>query len=277
MLRLFFLLLLPIFFSFSKEVILTTTYPLYYPVKFMAEGRYRVEVLLEKEADPHHYELKPSDIKRLKGSKALFYLGVEGWETKLVKANPSKAYPLAKGLNLIKSGKFYDPHVWMSPKAYEGLVENAYRALMELDPAGKGEYTVKKDEFLQKLRQLDKRYGEVLKTCKSKTVVITHQSLSYLARDYGLNVVGIRGVHAEEEPKPSEIKKLLQTLQKLPVKSLFYELGQDKSLAESIAKQANATVVLLNTSLMPQEPGDDYFSIMERNLRALATGLGCKY
>ncbi|RMH07041.1 MAG: zinc ABC transporter substrate-binding protein [Aquificota bacterium] len=269
------LLLFLLGFAFSQEVIITTTYPLYYPLRFMAEGRYRVEVLLEKEADPHHYELKPSDIKRLRQAKAFIYLGVEAWELNLSKLVLSKSYSLTKGLNLIKSGRFYDPHLWMSPKAYAGLVENMYKVLLELDPAGKEVYTKRKEEFLKRLTELDQRYKSVLKTCKSKTVVITHQSLAYLARGYGLRVVGIKGVHAEEEPKPSEIKKLVKTLQELPVKSLFYELGQDKSLAESVAKQAGARVFLLNTSLLPQNPKDDYFSIMERNLHNLATGLGC--
>lgn len=263
-------------FGFSKEVITVSIYPLYYPTKWIAGERFEVDVLIRSQADPHHYELRPADIKKLSQSKAFFYLGVEAWERRLTKSVKTPSYALLDRTGLLKVGAYIDPHVWMSPRSYMALVESITKALANIDPKGKSYYTAKKEEFIRGLKQLDEEYAKVLKSCKHRTLVSTHTSLNYLGRDYGLEVVGLRGVHAEEEPRPSEVRTMVERLKKAGVKSLFHEIGHDKALAEGIARQVGAKTFPLNTSLFPEEPKDDYFSIMRRNLRSLSQGLNCQ-
>ncbi|MCX8060119.1 MAG: metal ABC transporter substrate-binding protein, partial [Aquificaceae bacterium] len=212
---------------------------------------------------------------KLRHASAFVYLGVEGWERQLA-SRATKALPLHRGINFLKVGRHQDPHVWLSPKAYQALVENLTQTLIDLDRAGEGHYRKKGEEFLKGLRLLEEDYRKVLSTCQDRVLVTTHLSTAYLGRDYGLEVVGLRGVHAEEEPRPSEVKKMAEKIKQARVKTLFHEKGHEEKLARRLAEEVGAKVLPLNTSLFPEEKGDDYFSIMRRNLKRLAEGLHCQ-
>lgn len=255
--------------SFARESIIVSSYPLYYPASYMAGDRFEVDVLIRSQADPHHYELKPEDVRRLQRAKAFVYLGAESWERRLARSLPKgRAYQLFDRLS--------DPHLWMSPKSYTLLVKRVYEVLLQIDPSGAEHYRRRYEEFASKLASLDEEYRKTLSTCRSKTLVTTHLSTAYLGKDYGLEVVGLRGVHAEEEPRPSEVLKLVQRLKRAQVKVIFAEMGHDEKLARRIAQQVGARVTPINTSLFPEEKGDDYFSIMRRNLKRIAEALECQ-
>jgi zinc transport system substrate-binding protein len=269
------LLLMPLI-SIGKELLLATTYPIYYPLKYIAGDRFEVDVLIKGQSAPHHYELKPGDIKRIQKAKAFFYLGVESWEKRLANRLPKgKAYSLERNISFIKVGNSLDPHLWLSPRAYSQLVENIKKALISIDPSGAEEYKKRSEEFLKDLKVLDEEYKKTLSKCQSRAIVITHLSVLYLGRDYGLEVIGLRGLHAEEEPKPSEIRNMVERIKKSKVKTLFHELGYDEALAKRIAQEVGAKIVPFNTSLFPEKAQDDYFSIMKRNLERLSEGLSC--
>ncbi len=274
------LLLFVLFFfltAYAKERLIASTYAIYYPLSHMAGSFYEVELLIKAQADVHHYELKPTDMRRLLQSKAFFYLGVEPWEQKVAKSLPrDKGFPLSQGLELIQVGRSYDPHVWLSPRAYIKLVERLRDSLIRLDPPRREEYIKRAEEYIKRLKSLDEEFSRTLSTCRIRLVVITHASLGYLARDYGLEMVGLRGVHAEEEPKPSEVRAIIERAKKAGVRFVFYELGHDRGLAQRFAGELSARVLPINTSLVPEAEGDDYFSIMRRNLKRLSEGLECR-
>ncbi len=270
-------LVLLISLSHAKDYLLASSYPIYYPLKYLAGDRFEVDVLIKSQADPHHYELKPDDVRRLQRARAFLYLGLEGWERKVAnRMGKGRAYSLAQNLTLISAGKHYDPHVWLSPKAYMGVVENIQKVLSQLDPAGSEQYKKKASEYMERLKALDSEYKSLLSACKTKTLLITHLSTAYLERDYGLETVGLRGVHAEEEPKPSEIKRMVERARKAKAGVVFAELGQDERLAKTVAQEVGARVLTFNSSLFPEGRNDDYFSIMRRNLERLSEGLECQ-
>jgi len=49
-----------------------------------------------------------------------------------------------------------------------------------------------------------------------------------------------------------------------------------KGCPQSAKRETGAKVYTINTSLYPTKEGDDYFSIMERNLSAFVEGLDCR-
>lgn len=277
MVVLIFLLFFMSSLSLAKDLLLASTYPIYYPLSYIAGDRFNVDVLIKTLGDVHHYELKPADLKKLQGAKAFFYLGVEKWERKIADRLPKgKSYSLDKNINFIYVGKQKDPHLWLSPKAYAKMVENIKEALTKLDPSASEYYQKRYEEFIQNLKQLDNEYSKFLANCQKRTIIITHLSALYLGRDYNLEVVGLRGLHAEEEPKPSEMREMVEKAKKAGVKYVFYELGHDEKLARRIAKEIGANVISINTSLFPEDKQDDYFSIMRKNLRRLGEGLNCQ-
>jgi len=267
------LLFLLLLFSFAlpRELLMATTYPIYYPLLYLAGEVYEVKVLISTKTDVHHYEPKPQDLRNLKEAKHIFALGLENWERKLP-VPKEKLYLLNQSLPLIDK----DPHLWMSPKSYQAVMDNLYKALLKIDPKNQSLYERKYREFSKRLKDLDEKYRQSLSQCKNRWLVSTHLSLRYLARDYGLRAEGLRGVHGEEEPKPSELFRLINLMKKESVKSLFVEEGYQEKAALKVQRETGAKIYTINTSLYPTKEGDDYFSIMERNLSTFVEGLDCK-
>ncbi|WP_333785079.1 metal ABC transporter substrate-binding protein [Thermocrinis sp.] len=261
--------------SFSKESLVATTYPIYYPLAYMAGDIYNVRILISTKADVHHYELRPTDRKILKDAKAVFTLGLESWEKKLP-VEKNKLYLLHQNIDFMIIGKHKDPHLWVSPRSYQKLVDNIFKALMNMDPNNRELYQKRYEEFSKRLKELDNEFSKRLSTCKSRWLVSTHHSLNYLAKDYDLKAVGIKGIHAEEEPKPSEILNLIKLMKKESIKAIFVEEGYSDKVARKLSQETGAKIYRINTSLYLTNQNDDYFSIMDRNLRSLAEGLDCK-
>lgn len=271
------LLLFISYISLAKELLLASMYPIYYPLSYIAGDRFNVDVLIKTQSDPHHYELKPTDVSKLQSAKAFFYFGVEEWERRIAnRLSKDKTYSLNKNIDFIYVAKKRDHHLWMSPRSYTKIVENIKEAMVRLDPSASDYYQKRYEEFMKNLRSLDDEYSKVLSSCKNRLILITHLSILYLGRDYNLEVVGLRGLHAEEEPKPSEIRKMVERAKRAGTKYVFYELGHDEKLARRIAKELGANIISINTSLFPEDKEDNYFSIMRKNLKRLKEGLNCQ-
>jgi zinc transport system substrate-binding protein len=268
---LFFLLLLLFSFALPRKLLMATTYPIYYPLFYLAGEVYEVRVLISTRTDVHHYEPKPQDLRNLKEANHIFALGLENWERKLP-VPKERLYLLNQNLPLIDK----DPHLWMSPKSYQAVVDNLYKAFLKIDPKNQNLYERKYRELSKRLKDLDEKYRQSLSQCKNRWLVSTHLSLRYLARDYGLRAEGLRGVHGEEEPKPSELFRLINLMKKESIKSLFVEEGYQEKTAFKVQRETGAKIYTINTSLYPTKEGDDYFSIMERNLSAFVEGLDCR-
>ncbi|ADC88932.1 periplasmic solute binding protein [Thermocrinis albus DSM 14484] len=270
--RFLILLLFSSFLTFAKGLLLATTYPIYYPLKFIAYPERNVDVLINTRTDPHHYELRPTEVKKMLSADYVFTLGLEPWERSL----KGRVVKVGNVRGLISYGRQQDPHLWLSPKTYIYLVENLCRQLKETDPSRQVVYEKRCKTYLQKLEELDKLFQNTLSRCRVRYLVSTHTAFAYLARDYQLINVGLRGVHAEEEPKPSELFKIIRLMKEKGVRAIYVEEGYDTTTARYIAEQVGAKVYFLNSSLYPSSPQDDYFSIMKRNLQQLKEGLECQ-
>ncbi|SHK38854.1 metal ABC transporter substrate-binding protein [Thermocrinis minervae] len=257
-----FLLLLGI--SFAKDLIVVSTYPLYYPVKNIVKDSYRVDVLIKTSGDPHHYELNPDDMRRLSQASLLITLGVEPWERKLM----GYAKRTLEARNWVFLEKAYgqtDPHFWLSPKRTIAYVQGL-----------KGDFVDenKKRQYLKKLYALDHEYRKGLSSCKFNLLVSTHLSLGYL-KDYGISSVGIAGLHAEEEPRPKDLARLIDLIKEKGLRYILVEKGFSSDAVNKIAKEARVEVLYINTSMLP-EGNKDYIDFMLENLQTLRRALECR-
>jgi zinc transport system substrate-binding protein len=107
--------------------------------------------------------------------------------------------------------------------------------------------------------------------------VVSHQAFGYLARDYGLNQVAIMGLTPDAEPKAQDLLRISKFVKDHGVKYIFFEELVSDELAKTLAGEANAQTLVLNPieGLTPDEEksGDDYFSLMHRNLQNLLKAL----
>jgi zinc transport system substrate-binding protein len=166
-----------------------------------------------------------------------------------------------------------DPHTWLSPKV---MVELA--TILSTDLKVNDTETAKK--FIADLTALDAKYTETLKLCKRKELVTSHEAFAYLARDYVLTQVAVAGIEPDMEPSAADIARVIEVVKDKKVTTLFTEPFVSPKFTDTIARETgakNAELHPLETLTIDEEKaGENYITIMEKNLVKIGEGLDCK-
>ena len=247
----------------------------FYPLAFAAEqiGGPGLDVanLTPPGTEPHDLEVSPRDVQRVDSADLVLLLG-HGFQPQLEDAagNGDKVVRLldTEGLRRFPNG---DPHVWLDPLRY-ALIATRIGAVLHRKAAA--------DRFVSRLHALDRDYRDGLRDCARREIVTSHEAFAYLADRYGLRQVAITGLTPEAEPAPQDIQRVVTLVRETGATTVFFETLVSPRLAETVAREAHAKTAVLNPieGLTPEEAaaGEDYFSLMETNLRSLRRALGCR-
>src|SRR5690606_4770895 len=118
-----------------------------------------------------------------------------------------------------------------------------------------------------------------LSGCRKRDVVITHASLSYFCRRYGLTEIPISGLAHQSEPSPRALARLTELAGERGVGAVFNEREISPRLANVVAREINGVVLEFDTlhSGRPEDlkAGRGYAAVMTENLANLCKGLDC--
>ena len=106
----------------------------------------------------------------------------------------------------------------------------------------------------------------------------THDSLAYLARRYGLDVVGsvIPSLSSQAQPSAADVEALVEQIEEHRVSAVFPESGISQKLEQAISRESGAAVGgrLWTDSLGPEGSGaETYTGAMRANADALVSGM----
>lgn len=176
----------------------------------------------------------------------------------------------------------YDEHVWLSLRNATALVNTIAEKLQTIDPENKDYYAGTAADYTAKLGDLDSRYLATIKKAKVKTVLFGDRfPFRYLVDDYGLKYyAAFVGCSAETEASFETVAFLAKKTDDLKLKSVLVIENSDQKIAKKIVettKDKNQNIVVLNSmqSITNEDiaNGATYLSIMESNLKALASAL----
>ena len=176
----------------------------------------------------------------------------------------------------------YDEHVWLSLKNAETIVASIREALIKLDSENAEKYNSNAKAYSDKLKELDSRYQETVKTASVKTLLFGDRfPFRYLVDDYGINYyAAFVGCSAETEASFETITFLSGKVDELSLNAVMTIEGTDHRIAETIVrntKSKNQKILTLDsmqsTTLKDVQNGTTYISVMEKNLEALKEAL----
>ncbi|GIP37633.1 ABC transporter substrate-binding protein [Paenibacillus sp. J31TS4] len=283
----------------GKVNVMTSFYPLYDFATKIGGEHVHVINLVPAGVEPHDWSPKSKDIRQMNEADLLVYQGsgFETWVDDYAKSRKSNAksrlVEASKGVTLMENheehedgdhaghdhGKesAYDPHIWLSPAGAKQLAANIRDGLAEADPAHKADYEKNFAIFSGQLDDLDRTYREALAKTQKKEIVVSHAAFGYLCRDYGLTQKAIMGIAPDAEPTAKDMKEINQFVKANQVKYIFFEELVSDKLAKTLAKDAGIETLVLNPleGLTKQEVnnGDDYLSVMNKNLQNLLKAL----
>jgi len=148
-----------------------------------------------------------------------------------------------------------DPHVWVSPPEVKIIARNILDALLQIDPANSSAYKSRYEAFIAEIERLDKDLKEIFRDKRGLKFMVYHPSWGYFARAYGLEQVPVEV--EGKEPKPEELKTLIETSRKQGIKVIFVQPQFSTKSAETVAKAIGGEVVF----------ADPLSENWERNLR----------
>ena len=106
-----------------------------------------------------------------------------------------------------------------------------------------------------------------------KSFVTQHAAFNYLALDYGLKQVSISGLSPDAEPSAARLAELTEYIKKNKISYIYFEENASQALANTLSKETGVKLDVLNPleSLTEEatKAGEDYISVMEKNLKAL--------
>ncbi len=274
----------------DKIKVVTTFYPVYEFTKAVTGDSADVSMLIKAGTEPHDFEPSTKNVATISDADMFVYMddSMETWVKKVQKSINSDDLTVVKstGDMLLMAGTAeeeeegheghsheYDPHVWLSPKRAVTLVENIRDAFVAKYPDKAETFKTNSAAYIEKLNDLDKKYSDALSNAKQKSFVTQHAAFGYLALDYGLNQIPITGVSAESEPSAKRLASLTKYVKKYDIKYIYFEENASSKVAATLADEAGVKTAVLNPleSLTTKEikAGEDYFTVMKDNLKAL--------
>ena len=174
----------------------------------------------------------------------------------------------------------FDPHIWLDPILVKQQVNVIRDGLIQVDPDNKEHYEENARIYNDKMDALDMKIGSALSSCQKDTIVPYHNAFTYLGERYDIHIMALGGMAPDSEASAAEIAEFVDFVKDNDIKVIFSEELVDPRLAEVIAEEANAQVLLFSPleALNKDEAGTNvsYIDKMEDNLDSLKVALECQ-
>jgi zinc transport system substrate-binding protein len=249
--------------------VIAGAYPLAEMARQLVPDGVEVLDLTRPGSEPHDAELTTDQLDAIDDADLVLYVS-DGFQPAVARA-ATRAGSKVSALEAVGGD---DPHVWLDPVAMVEVVEATAGAL---ERAGLGEgVTQRKEELVERLRSLDRRFRSGLDECATTTIVSVHDAFGRLAGRYGLEAEALTGTSPEGEPNPQRLDALRQMVRDRRLTTVFSESATPPASLATLARETGTTAATLDT-LESARPGRDpgYFVRMDANLATLARGLGC--
>jgi manganese/zinc/iron transport system substrate-binding protein len=253
-----------------------------------------VRALMGPGVDPHAYRQTRSDIVDMTRADLVLWHGLyleaqlEELLLELAETRPVVAVAEALPQDVLLANDDYpdkfDPHVWMNPDLWDGVVTAVRDALISVHPEGQATFEANADAHLADLARLSAYKTEVLSTVpeQSRVLLTAHDAFNYFGEAYGFEVMGIQGISTESEAGLNRIGELVDMLVERQIGAVFVESSVSdrnvRALIEGAAAQGHE--VRIGGELFSDamgEPGTyegSYIGMIDHNATTIANALG---
>ena len=264
-------------------------YPLAYAAEQVGGACVQVTNLTPPGTEPHDLELTPDDVESIATADLVVYLGggfqpavqdaideAQGATLDLLAEVDTASAPPEEADERLA----VDPHVWLDPGLFATAIPPLVDAMESAAPDAACDFRANGAALIEELDGLDAEFVAGLADCEGTTLVTSHAAFGYLAAAYGLTQAAISGLAPDTEPSPDRIADLVDLVHRDGVTTVFSEALVSPEVAQTLADEAGVQVEVLDTleGLTPDEEdaGQDYGSVMRRNLETLRGGLDCR-
>lgn len=263
----------------------------FYPLAHFAEkaggDRVVVRSLTPPGVEAHEYEPTPDDVAFLSDARLFVYNGggFDPWAERLAPPLSEAGVAIFDVGEFLKStglfsGEFSDnPHYWVDPVLARAITEELGRVLSSRMPEHAAAIESNVARYGEELGKLHADFEKGLSRCERREAIVSHDAFAHVAARYDIRMIPILGISPEEEPSPQKLGEIASIARKRGIRYILLESGANARLGNTIAREAGLESLALNPleTLTPDElkSGEDYLSVMRKNLETLRTALTC--
>ncbi|HEU5079956.1 MAG TPA: metal ABC transporter substrate-binding protein [Opitutaceae bacterium] len=278
--------------AFARPRVVTTHTVLEDFVRVIGGDSLDVDCILPNNVDPHTFEPKPTDVRRLAKADLVVVngFGLEPWADKLIQNSgfrgevlvAADSVPESQRIEVVEHGNDdalrWDPHAWQNPANAARYVGVIAEALVRIDPANTTKYRLAAETYQRQLAELDtyasKKFSAIPPA--RRQIVTTHDSLRYLAKHYNFQLISVLGPQPDHEPSARELAQIVTNIRKSGATVVFLESTTSAKIARVIAEETHTRVVseLYTDSLGAKgTPAETYLGMFKLNVDTLAQAL----
>ncbi len=249
--------------------------------------------LMKPGQDPHVYAPSPSDLKAAEGASLILAMG-KGLETYL----DSLRETLQPGQSIFEIGRMIpslrieagmelfsccpvhshgvaDPHWWHSIRNMRRaarLTADAFAKALPAEAAGFRERAKAYDQRLDALETWAKQeIGRIPPARRRLTTA--HAAFNYFCDDYRFKPVPVLGLSTLDQPRPGQMRQVLDTLAAEGISVIFPEVSANPALLKVVAAEAGVQLggALLAGSPLPENP--TFEAMFRHNVETLVKAL----
>lgn len=245
-------------------------------------------------ADIHTFQPAPQHVQRASRARVAVWNGL-GLDEKAEETVASldiadlSTVTLSEGIEPLDSGEEEEgpaadhegheheagnPHMWLNPTLGIHYVGRIRDGLVAADPANAATYRANADRYVAELTELDAwAEREVATIPASRRKLVTfHDAFPYLARRYGLEVVGVVLKSPGREPSAQEVAALVAQIKELEIPAVYTEPQFNAQILTLAARDANVQVKTLYSDAL-DDTVKSYTDVITFNVTSLTEGL----
>ena len=261
----------------SGPSVVTALYPLAFVAERVGGSDITLTSLARPGVEPHDLELAPQRVGAIADAALIVYLGgfAPAVDEAVEQNGADRGLDVANVLNLSQSAGA-DPHFWLDPILLGELATSFADRLGTVDPSKAGVYGERAAALVEDLHQLDVDIETGLASCATRTIVTAHAAFGYLAERYGLEPLSVAGLEPDAEPSAERIGEVQGEIRANGVTTIYFEPLTSADVVDAIAGDLQVDTAELDpVESVEPDSGDDYVTVMRRNLATLREGQRC--
>lgn len=271
--------------------IVTSFYPMYIAALNLTDHVEQVELsnLTENKGGClHDYQLTTKDMKKLEHADVLILNGggMESFIDSVLEAYPDiKIINASEEVDLLENEEEHEHdiheeeeghdhgewngHAWMDPVRYEKQIRTISKKLQKIDKIHQKQYAENEKKYVSKIQKLEKELDALQQKKLNENIIIFHDAFAYLANRLGMNVVHQIDMDNDTSFSAGEVAEIVDKMKKNKVSILLAEKQFSLAVPESIAKEARARVVVIDSLVSGSMDRDAYINGMQENIRII--------
>jgi zinc transport system substrate-binding protein len=238
----------------EKPIVLVSILPQKTFVEKIAGDDFEISILIPHGANPTTYSILPTQMAEISDASIWFRMGYVGfelsWADKIIQTNPEmKVVDLSKGLDLIAARKDestgeltgVDPHIWLSPTLVKKMVRTIRDELIVLRPDRTEVYNLAYQQYMKEIDEADLQVKQLFNGFEGRKFISFHPSLSYFAREYGIEQFSFQQMG--KEPTPSQVANLVNIARADNIKVIYIQSDFDRENARMFVQEIDGEII----------------------------------